>query len=615
MGSFALRVSMVLLLVAIGAAGLGAASAADVARSSGARHPTDNAAWVERVRFSFQTGGPIRGTPIVHDGTVYIGSGDGFLYAIDATTGKLRWRRRTDGPVFSTAAAGAGSVYFASRDGRLYSVRATDGALIWSHRFGRHLTPFNYWDYMLSSPTLVGTTVFIGSGDGHAYAFDARSGRVRWSFDAQSRIRSTVVVRDGVVVFGTMDGHVHGISQRDGSPLWKFATAGAAKTFADEDNDTTSVYTSPAVADGRVAIGGRDGQLYALDLASGREAWHKTHDGSSWVLSAVFDGTTLYSGSGSALFVEAADAATGATHWRFKTRGAVFSSLTVAGSSLLFADFSGTVHAIDKATGKPQWQFPMRGRSLSTPIVVDGTVYCASDGGTLFALAVAPNTVMRADEPRRIVYADGAAPAGAFAWFQNGVDAALLAQLRAAGYEQLDAGQLAQFMSEQRPLSPRSVVVFADNRIPQVLADPRDGVAPVRAYLNAGGKIALVGPNPLAYVVDPASGALTGIDFSIPASVFDVRYPELHTIGGYYVSAPTAAGRAMGLRNSSVGFPAVEPDQALTPLAIDEYGKASAWIKGYGGAVGSGLLQLTLPRQELPDIAELRAVIEYGITW
>ena len=609
----AIRVSM-LLLVAIGA-GLRVASAADVARVGGAERTADGAAWVERIRFSFQTGGPIRGTPIVYDGVLYVGSGDGFFYAIDATTGVLRWRRGTGGAVVSTAAAGAGSVYFSSRDGRLYSVRATDGALLWSHRFGRDLTPFNYWDYFLSSPTLVGTSVYIGSGDGHAYALDARSGRIRWTFDAGSRIRSTVVVRDGVVVFGTMDGHVYGLRQRDGSPLWKFATAGASKTFADEGNDTTSVFASPAASNGRVAIGGRDGQLYAIDLADGREAWHKTHDGSSWVLSATFDNSMVYSGSGSALFVEAADAATGATRWRFKTRGAVFSSLTVAGPSLLFADFSGTVHAVDKATGQPQWQFPMRGRSLSTPIVVDGTVYCASDSGVLFALAVAPKPPTRVEDARRIVYSEGAAPAGAFGWFQNGVDAALLAQLRAAGYEQLDARQLAAFMREQRPESPRSVVVFADNRIPQALADAGDGVAPVRGYLNAGGKVALLGPNPLAYVVDPASGALTDIDFSIPARVFDVRYPELRSIGGYYASSPTAAGKGMGLRSFSVGYPAVDPDQALTPLALDEYGKASAWLKGYGGAEGSGLLQLALARQELPDIAELRAVIEYGVMW
>jgi outer membrane protein assembly factor BamB len=124
----ALRVSM--LLVAIGLPPR-ADSTADAARVGGVEQTGNAAAWVERIRFSFQTGGPIRATPIVYDGVVYVGSGDGYFYAIDAKTGVLRWRRATGGAVVSTAAAGAGSLYFASRDGRVYSVRATDGALIW----------------------------------------------------------------------------------------------------------------------------------------------------------------------------------------------------------------------------------------------------------------------------------------------------------------------------------------------------------------------------------------------------------------------------------------------------------------------------------------------------
>src|SRR4051794_15263930 len=99
----AVRVSM-LLLVVVGTE-LPAASAADVARVRGEGRTGDAAAWVERIRFSFQTGGPIRGTPIVYDGVVYVGSGDGFLYAIDATTGGLRWRRATGGAVVSTPVA------------------------------------------------------------------------------------------------------------------------------------------------------------------------------------------------------------------------------------------------------------------------------------------------------------------------------------------------------------------------------------------------------------------------------------------------------------------------------------------------------------------------------
>ena len=64
---------------------------------------------------------------------------------------------------------------------------------------------------------------------------------------------------------------------------------------------------------------------------------------------------------------------------------------------------------------------------------LDGTVYCASDNGVLFALAVALEarpTACRRRAAHRLFGRCCTLP-GAFGWFQNGVDAALLAQLPA----------------------------------------------------------------------------------------------------------------------------------------------------------------------------------------
>ncbi len=74
----------------------------------------------------------------------------------------------------------------------------------------------------------------------------------------------------------------------------------------------------------------------------------------------------------------------------------------------------------------------------------------------------------------------------------------------------------------------------------------------------------------------------------------------------------------MGLVTSAIGFLAVDPRQQgerFTPLAIDEFGKARAWLKGYGGRRGTGLLQLTVPRQKAADLSEVQAAIEFGVVW
>src|ERR1700692_1295314 len=49
-----------------------------------------------RQKWSYATGDAVSASPTVVDGGVYIGSWDGFFYAIDASTGALRWKFQVD---------------------------------------------------------------------------------------------------------------------------------------------------------------------------------------------------------------------------------------------------------------------------------------------------------------------------------------------------------------------------------------------------------------------------------------------------------------------------------------------------------------------------------------
>ncbi|MFS8063578.1 MAG: PQQ-binding-like beta-propeller repeat protein [Luteimonas sp.] len=568
---------------------------------------------IDGVRFTFRTGGPIRGTPTIAGDTVFVGSGDGNFYAIDAQTGAEHWRFRTGGPISSSAAIANGTAYFASRDGALYAVATADGAKRWEFALGRDLGDQNYWDFYQSSPVIRDGVLYVGSGDGNLYALDAATGRQRWKYFAGSRIRSTPAVTSQLVVFGTMAGHVIALDRADGNRRWDFASQGAANTFADQQNDTTSIFASPSVTDEVVTIGGRDGMLYALDSRSGKLLWKTTHDGSSWILSTAIQDGSVYVGSGSALIVQAASLATGVEQWRFKTDGAVFSSISQAGDTLYFGDFAGNVYALDRANGKQRWRYPLTHRIFSTPVPYADTVFCASDDGVLYALSAATPTV-EVVAPTRIVYWEGKANPDAFGWFVDGVDVAIRDFFKNAGYQQLDGAGLEKFMRERIADHARSVVVFADNRIPDSVVDKDSEDAVVRRYLDAGGKIALFGRNPLAYRPDPVSGQVEQVDFSLPAKVFGIAYPPLNSNGGYNVTHTTAEGERWGLHGFGVSIGGAIPPSAVTAvLAADEYGMATAWVKSYGGGEGAGLLQLAPPRTEFTDLAQYRAAVEYGL--
>ena len=57
-------------------------------------------------------------SPVVADGTVWFGSGDGHVYALDAATGALRWKFATGGVVHASPALADGTLYVGSWDGK-----------------------------------------------------------------------------------------------------------------------------------------------------------------------------------------------------------------------------------------------------------------------------------------------------------------------------------------------------------------------------------------------------------------------------------------------------------------------------------------------------------------
>ncbi len=135
----------------------------------------------------------------------------------------------------------------------------------------------------------------------------------------------------------------------------------------------------------------------------------------------------------------------------------------------------------------------------------------------------------------------------------------------------------------------------------------------IRQYLNAGGKVAVFGPNPLAYRGDPNTGEVDKVDFDVPRRVFGIRFPEPALVNGFYVADTTPIGEKWGLHGMSVGMDPIEPAEASAVLAVNEFGMASSWIKSYGGREGTGFLQLTIPRSTPADLAPFLAAVERGL--
>ena len=183
-----------------------------------------------KVRWSYETGGKVKGGAALSGGRLYIGSYDGHVYALNARTGKLVWRASAQprlgglGTFYSTPAVAYGRVYIGSTDGKVYSFGATTGELRWSHSTG---------GYVYASPAVAGQRVLVGSYDGNFYAFDAATGETRWTFKANGKISGSAAILGNVVYFSTLKGRTYGLDTRTGKQVWTFPEGAYAAVVAD----------------------------------------------------------------------------------------------------------------------------------------------------------------------------------------------------------------------------------------------------------------------------------------------------------------------------------------------------------------------------------------------
>ncbi|MGB3082666.1 MAG: PQQ-binding-like beta-propeller repeat protein, partial [Candidatus Omnitrophota bacterium] len=68
-------------------------------------------------------GSEVNSSPVVSGDTVYVGSEDGFLYALDKESGDLKWKFQTGSAVNSSPAVSGDTVYVGSEDGYVYAVQ------------------------------------------------------------------------------------------------------------------------------------------------------------------------------------------------------------------------------------------------------------------------------------------------------------------------------------------------------------------------------------------------------------------------------------------------------------------------------------------------------------
>jgi outer membrane protein assembly factor BamB len=196
----------------------------------------------------------VKSSPVLANDLLLVGSYDTHLYALDSRTGKLRWKLQTNGPVHATPAVYNGVVYITGCDENFRAVRLTDGATLFKIPTGA---------YTGASPAIDGERAYFGTFNYEVLGVSLRAKRIVWRYNNPGHefpFYSSAAVIDGRVIVGGRDKSVHAIDAATGKAVWTFTTR-------------ARVDSSPAIAAGRVYVGSSDGHLYGLDAKSGLKQW------------------------------------------------------------------------------------------------------------------------------------------------------------------------------------------------------------------------------------------------------------------------------------------------------------------------------------------------------
>lgn len=325
-----------------------------------------------RVEWRVQTQGYVESSAaFAGDGTAYVGSGDGCIYAINSN-GTIRWSYQTGGPVDSSPAIGYnGEIYVGSCDRYLYCL-SPSGVLNW-----RYATSNMIW----SSPAVgLDGTIYFGSQDGYIYALNF-SGTLKWRYYTGGAVWSSpAIAPDGTIYCACGNGKLYALSQA-GALKWSYATGSAADS-------------SPSIGnDGVIYFGSGDSYFYAIN-ADGTLKWRKYTSNLVDSSAAIGADGTVYVGTGGAGTVGTMRAYTpdGVELWRVSLTGGVRSSPALdADENIYFGTADGVVHAL-RSDGTPIWAAVAGYAVLASPAIGnDGRVVVGSDDGGLYCFKDYPD--------------------------------------------------------------------------------------------------------------------------------------------------------------------------------------------------------------------------------
>jgi outer membrane protein assembly factor BamB len=343
----------------------------------------------------------------------YVGTEAGNVLAVDLATGHVLWGTWLGSPVRSSPVVFDGAVYVGTfTNPAIYRLNASTGAIDCSIVSPRPVEG----SPVIATPPHGVPTLFVGTEDsstvqGATLAVNAANCSLEWSFSKYRSFAGSwvpvayAVTAKGVplVIFGTSDpdSAIYALNASSGVEVWRFQAANPSPGTYDIG---AGAAISPPGANGfpagAVFVPSKYGILYALRLNNGTVLWQTNFDKLVGVANGTeagrstpaLDGLNLVLGTSEGLVD--VNAATGKLLWKYLDPARVESvaSPAIAGSHntsvVATGDLAGSIDVVSLKSGAQLYTYSTGGYITSSPAISNGNIVIASSDGFLYDLAV-----------------------------------------------------------------------------------------------------------------------------------------------------------------------------------------------------------------------------------
>lgn len=310
--------------------------------------------------------------PSAHEDQLFLGSHDGWFYALDAKTADVQWKVEI-GSVSSRPMVHHGRIF----------VGTDDGFVICLDMMGEEQWRYATRAPILSQPVISGDALLVANEGDQVYSLDLETGKFRWLYKTDSDEEFTLRGHSGLGIDGEMvyagfaDGSVVALRAATGSVAWLSSLRGASERFVDVD-------TTPIIINDMVVAASSAGGLYAMDKETGRIRWSREVSGGGGLIAS--EDTIYFAAAELGMYAMDLD---GNIKWRQGLRGGGEPSEPVLHGDYVFYGLSEGGLFVAKTSSGEVVQYFDPGYGISSPISLGrDQLYVMSNSAILYALAL-----------------------------------------------------------------------------------------------------------------------------------------------------------------------------------------------------------------------------------